>query len=97
MGWLFSGLTVLCLWVSFNALFMLPGQYDAFNFWAAGISIALATVCAWFGSRKFVSRMSAKRRRARSMWAAPPMVICITGLAIIALAALLRVVGHRWP
>jgi hypothetical protein len=97
MRWLFSILTVLCLWVAFNALFMLSGRYDAFNFLAAGISIAIAIVCAWFGGRRFISGMATKRRAAGSVWTSPPMVICVTGLVVIALAALLRVIGHRWP
>jgi hypothetical protein len=97
MRWLFSILTVLLLWAAFNALFMLSGRYDPFNFPAAGISIALAIVCGWFGGRRFVSGVATKRRTAGSIWTTPPMLICLTGLVVIALAALLRIIGHRWP
>jgi hypothetical protein len=97
MRWLLSILTALCLWVAFNALFMLSGPYDSFNFLAAGISITLAIVCAWFGGRRFVSGVVTKRRTTGSIWTSPPMVICLTGLVVLALAGMLRVIGHRWP
>jgi hypothetical protein len=97
MRWLYLALTILSLWVAFNALFMLPGGYDAFNFWAAAVSIVLAVSFAWLGSQSFIAVRSPRGRRQASLWTAPPTIICIAGLAIIVLAGVIRAVWHRWP
>jgi hypothetical protein len=97
MKWLYLALTVLSLWVAFNALFMLPGKYDAFNFWAAAVAILFAISSAWLGSRKFVNTESRSRRRFGSLWRTPPTIVCITGLVLIAIAGILRLGWGRWP
>ena len=38
MKWVLFALSLFALWVTFNALFMLPGRYTAFNFELAGLS-----------------------------------------------------------
>ena len=96
MKWIYLGLTILCLWVAFNALFMLPGNYDAFSFWAAGIAIVISVSCAILGGRRFVAAEGGQRR-GRRIWFTPPMIFFAIGLTLLILAILNRVIYSRWP
>jgi hypothetical protein len=96
MRWLYLGFTVLCLWVAFNALFMLPGNYDAFSFWAAGVAIAISVICAVLGGKRFAAAGRGKRR-GRRIWLTPPVVACAIGLTFLVLAILNRIIYSRWP
>lgn len=97
MKWLYFALTIISLWVTFNALFMLPGNYDAFNFSAAAVAILFAISFAWLGGRKFMNTNSRRRRKYRSLWATPPSIVCIAGLILLGLAGILRLDWGRWP
>src|SRR5579885_1218784 len=54
MRWLLFVLELFLLFVTFNALFMLPGAVNWFTFVAPCVGISLSAVCAWFSAKKFL-------------------------------------------
>jgi hypothetical protein len=44
-------LSIFCLWVAFNALFMVPGRYDAFRIEVACFAVVVAILLALISRR----------------------------------------------
>lgn len=53
MKWVLLSLSLYLLLVAFNVLFMMPGNYDWFNFVAAAVALSLAAVLAWLSIKRF--------------------------------------------
>ena len=94
MKWLFFGLSLLSLFAANNALFWLPGQYDWFNFVAAGVAISLALLFAWLSARRFAASTSATQPTWRDLARTPPATICIFVLLLLVAIGLLKFVAY---
>jgi hypothetical protein len=75
MKWFLFALSLLGLWIAFNSLFMLPGQYSAFNIALAGVGVGVGVLLAWISSKRFLDA-EPKRNRSAAILQAPPMVLC---------------------
>jgi uncharacterized membrane protein YidH (DUF202 family) len=94
MKWLLFAVSLFTLWVSFNALFMLPGRYTAFNFELAGVGIAVGILAAWLSGKRFTDSDPRKRNRGKIMQT-PPVVLCIFILVIFCAMGALKVMASR--
>ena len=93
MKWILFALSLLALWVAFNSLFMLPGQYSAFNFELAGVGVIAGVVLAWISSKQFVAA-EPKRHRGAIM-KAPPMVLCIFIVFVFCAIGVIKFVAYQ--
>ena len=67
MKWPLFVISLFALWVAFNALYMLPGRYTAFNFELAAIGIGVGILTAWLSGRRFAEADSRRRKRGAIM------------------------------
>jgi membrane associated rhomboid family serine protease len=81
MKWLLFALSLFALWVAFNALFMLPGRYTAFNFELAAAGIVIGIVTAWLSGKRFIDTGHRRGKRGALMQA-PPVLLCTFILVI---------------
>jgi hypothetical protein len=88
-------LSLVALWVAYNALFMLPGKYDYFNFVVAGFGVGLGVLFASMSSRRFAGQASEKRVPIAHILKAPPMAICIFILILFCLSGLVKIAAYR--
>jgi hypothetical protein len=93
MKWILFGISVFALWVAFNALFMLPGPYSAFNFDAAAVGMAVGVLMAWLSSKRFVEAQP--RRQRTAVLQAPPMIVCLFVLFLLCAMGALKLLASR--
>ena len=93
MKWLFFAFSLFCLWVAFNALYMLPGKYTPFNFELAGTGIGIGILTAWLSGKRFV--VAEPKRQRSSIVQSPPVVLCIFILIIFCVIGLLKFAASR--
>jgi len=91
MKWILFAASLFALWVSFNALFMLPGRYAAFNFEVAGAGVTIGILTAWLSGKRFTDAERSKRRR-RTIMQTPPVVVCTFILFVFCAMGLLKVI-----
>lgn len=94
MKWLLFEVSLFTLWVAFNALFMAPGRYHAFNFEVAGIGIAVRVMTAWLSGKKFV-RTEQKTPSGAAIMKAPPMLLCVFILLLFCAIGALKLLAYR--
>jgi hypothetical protein len=94
MKWLLFVVSLFSLWVSFNSLFMLPGQYSAFNFEIAAVGIAIGVLTAWLSSKRFADAQR-KRRRSGAILEAPPIALCLFVLVVFCVMGVLKLTASR--
>ena len=94
MKWVLFAISLFALWVAFNALFMLPGQYSAFNFELAGSGIVAGILLAWVSSKGFLAS-EPKRLRNTAIMKAPPMVLCIFILIVFCAIGVIKFMAYR--
>lgn len=94
MKWLLFAVSLFALWVSFNALYMLPGRYAAFNFEVAGFGIVIGILTAWLSGKRFADADRPKRKK-RPIMQTPPMVLCTFILVIFCAIGLLTFMASR--
>jgi hypothetical protein len=94
MKWLFFSLSLLSLFFTNNVLFWIPGQYDWFNFAAAGVGVTLATLFAWLSARRFVSSSFDGQPKWGDLLETPPAVICIFVLLLFSAVGLLKIAAY---
>src|ERR1700677_4665779 len=92
MKWVLFALSLFALWVSFNALYMLPGRYTAFNFELAGAGITVGILTAWLSGKRFATADEPKRKQ-RTIMQTPPVVLCTFVLVIFCAMGILRFMG----
>ena len=93
MKWLLFAISLFALWVAFNALFMLPGRYTAFNFELAAAGIVIGIATAWLSGKRFVD--TGRRGKRGALMQAPPVVLCTFILVIFCAIGILKVVASR--
>ena len=85
-AWVLFLITLLFLWVAFNALFMVPGrhvgQYDTFGVSVAVVSIVVASLVAWASGRLFMSARYRGKKTRSGVLSTPPMLACVAVLLI---------------
>jgi hypothetical protein len=91
MKWLLFAVSLLGLWIAFNSLFMLPGQYSAINFVLAGIGIVVGVLLAWISGRHFVGT----ELKISTIMKAPPMVLCVFILLIFCAIGIMKFIAYR--
>ena len=94
MKWFLFALSLLGLWIAFNSLFMLPGQYSAFNFALAGVGVGVGVLLAWISSKRFVDA-EPKTNRSAAILQAPPMVLCAFILLVFCAIGFVKRVAYR--
>ncbi|MBV8207819.1 MAG: hypothetical protein JO041_13580 [Acidobacteria bacterium] len=94
MKWLLFVISLFALWVAFNALYMVPGRYDAFRLEFAGGSITVGILAAWLSGRRF-AKSDASKPRTGAILQAPPVVLCIFILAIFCAMAVMKFMAYR--
>lgn len=94
MKWLLFAISLFALWVSFNALYMLPGRYSAFNFELAAVGIAVGIAAAWLSGKRFADADQRKRKKGTIMQA-PPVVLCAFILIIFCVMGVLKSMSSR--
>ena len=94
MKWPLFVISLFALWVAFDALYMLPGRYTAFNFELAAVGIGVGILTAWLSGRRFAEADSRRRKRGAIMQA-PPVVACIVVLVVFSAIALLKITASR--
>jgi hypothetical protein len=92
MKWLLLAVSLLALWVSFNALYMVPGRYTAFNFEVAGIGIAIGILTALLSGKRFVD-VDRGRRTKKAIMLTPPLVLCTFILLVFCVMAGLKIIA----
>jgi hypothetical protein len=81
-AWLLFLIALLFLWVAFNALFMVTGQYDSFTVNMAALSVVSAFLVAWASAKLFQSARHGSRSAHNGVFSMPPMVACLGTLLI---------------
>jgi hypothetical protein len=71
---LLFALSIVCLWVSFNALFMVPGPYDSTTNTIAGAGIVAALGFAAASGKQFIAATTSRRIRPRRLWSTTPVI-----------------------
>jgi membrane associated rhomboid family serine protease len=94
MKWLLFAISLFALWVAFNALYMLPGPYTAFNFELAAAGIGVGTLTAWLSGKRF-THTERRKRRSSALMKAPPVVLLIFILVIFCAIGILRFLASR--
>ncbi|HKD79726.1 MAG TPA: hypothetical protein VKH81_08535 [Candidatus Angelobacter sp.] len=90
MKWVLFAISLYTLWVSFNALFMMPGHYTAFEFEAAAVGITIGIATAWLSSKKFAD---GSKSRKKTVLMQIPMLLCILALVIFCVLGALKFAG----
>lgn len=93
MKWILFAISLFALWVAFNALFMAPGRYSAFNFEVAGVGILVGITLAWVSGKRFADA-EPKRRRSGAILKAPPMVLCIFILFVFCTIGVIKLMAY---
>jgi NADH:ubiquinone oxidoreductase subunit 6 (subunit J) len=74
-------LSIFCLWVSFNGLFMLPGKYDVTIVTMVIGAIAVAFGFAIASGKQFIAASTRSNDRSRRLWSTPPVIFwCVVVL-----------------
>jgi len=90
MKWLLFLLSLVALLFAYNALFMMPGNYDWLNFAIAGVAIPVAAILAWLSGKRFTS----DRATLKELMLTPPAVVWIFVLLLFCGEGLARVVAY---
>ena len=90
MKWLLFLVSLVALLFAYNALFMMPGNYDWLNFAISGLAISAAAILAWLSGKKF----SRGQATFRELMLTPPVVIWIFVALLFCGAGLIRVVAY---
>jgi len=91
MKWVLLALSLYALLVAYNVLFLVPGNYDEFNFVAAGAAISVAAVLAWFSGRKFAK----KQATWKELMSTPPVVIWTFVVVVMGCVGILKLFTYR--
>jgi len=94
MKWLLFAVSLFALFVSFNALYMLPGRYAAFNFDLAGFGTLIGILTAWLSGKRFADS-DRPRRKKRTIIQTPPVALCTFILVIFCAMGLLKFMASR--
>jgi hypothetical protein len=94
MKWILFAISLFALWVAFNALFMAPGRYSAFNFEVAGAGIVIGVLLAWISGKRFLVA-EPKRTLEAAIMKTPPMVLCMFILFVFCAIGVVKLMAYR--
>ena len=92
MKWLLFIASLIALLFAYNALFMMPGNYDWLNFTVAGIAVSVAALLAWLSGRRFAPNHAATLKE---LMLSPPAVIWIFVVAVFCCVGIIKLFVYR--